>query len=161
MKKTIYIAGAMSIYGAEGNWGTAQFDKKEAELREKGWNVMNPANASWDGVTVDGIRNGVPLPGLEDYQTPMILRRDYEMIDKSDAIYFLSDWTKSPGAMGEYAHAKSIGIRCFFEDPIPGLLDGDYTWELNNKKEDSILIDNRGGMVSTRFDSTHIKQGEE
>lgn len=89
----IYIAG--KITGLD-NYKEL-FDKKEKELIEEGFRVVNP--------TV------LPL-GLEydDY-----LWMNFAMIDVCDSVYFLNNWKDSEGAKAEQEYAERKGKLLIYE----------------------------------------------
>ena len=92
---TIYIAGPMT--GIE-NYNFDRFNAKEAELIEKGHQILNPAKI--------GI--------LPDYKMYWPINR--AMLDGADAIYMLTGWENSPGARKELFYAVENGIPALFED---------------------------------------------
>lgn len=103
----IYIAGPMS--GHENlNWPA--FFKKEKELAEEGWIVVNPARLDQES----GID---PAQPLGDYDYEDCARRDIDALFQCDAIYLMWGWQFSKGACWERALAKKQGIRRFYEVP--------------------------------------------
>ena len=91
-RKTVYIAG--KITGDAGY--KEKFDAVEKELLSRGWRVLNPAK----------------LPELPYEQYYPI---NCAMIDGADAVYFLRDWTESPGAVKEFCYAGRRDIEILFE----------------------------------------------
>lgn len=90
--KTVYIAGKIT-----GDTGYKEkFDAVEKELLSRGWRVLNPAK----------------LPELPYEQYYPI---NCAMIDGADAVYFLRDWTESPGAVKEFCYARRRDIEILFE----------------------------------------------
>lgn len=91
--KTVYIAGKIT---GDRNY-KQKFAKAEERLLERGWRVLSPAKLPDD------------LP-YEKYG-PICCA----MIDGSDAVYFLRDWTQSPGAVKEYIYAGKRDVEILFE----------------------------------------------
>lgn len=85
----IYIAG--KITGSTNYRET--FDKKQKELEEKGYIVINPSKL--DNVLGDDFIHN-------DY-----MHVCYSLIDLCDCIYLMSNWRDSKGAMLEHAYAVS------------------------------------------------------
>ena len=94
MKKgTIYIAGPMS--GIE-ECNFPLFDMAAADLKAKGWNVINPAQMDRD-IGFDPV---VDIADADFLQAAMA--RDCEaIIHSADAIAMLPGWERSKGARGE------------------------------------------------------------
>lgn len=105
MKKKIYISG--QITGIESSAG-AIFESAESFLRAKGYEPVNPMKLdhelaeSWE----DYMRNGI------------------KALMDCDAIYMLSNHTKSEGAKIEMYIALSLKMAIFHED---------YKWMLDQK----------------------------
>lgn len=105
----IYIAGPMS--GLPNN-GYDLFDKKESQLREAGWIVINPAEMD----------RGHGLEEERDFSRADYMqaaRRDLKALQTVDAVYMLDGFEGSPGACWEWAYAKELGLSVFYETPLP------------------------------------------
>ncbi len=89
----IYIAG--KITGFDGY--KEKFISAEAFLRENGALPMSPA----------------VLPPGYDWEEYMHICAS--MIDVCDAVYFLNNWSDSPGAKREFDYAYENGKRLFYE----------------------------------------------
>lgn len=107
MSKTIYIAGKMS---GEPNLNWDAFDRKEAELTNQGWTVVNPARLDREA----GID---PNRVMDEYDYTECALRDVEALLSCDAVYFMADWQHSRGASWERALAKHNDLRRFYEIP--------------------------------------------
>jgi|LGOV01.1.fsa_nt_gb hypothetical protein len=81
--KKVYIAGKIT---GDGNF-KEKFARKEAELKRKGYVVLNPAT----------------LPAGFEYEEYMHIC--FAMIDMCDYMCMLRGYEKSPGAMREHAYA--------------------------------------------------------
>lgn len=107
--KLIYVAGpyrADSFGGIELNIMYAQ--KAAKKLWKEGWAVLTPHlnTAHFDGVVPD----------------KAFLEGTKEMLTRCDAIYLLSRWTESQGAISEYRKAKELGLEIYYEEENSGLL---------------------------------------
>jgi len=89
----VYIAGKITGYD---NY-RRRFAKTAEQLREAGHTVMNPA------VLPDGFEN-------HEY-----MRICYSMIDVCDAVYFMDNWTDSPGAIREHDYATLHNKQMIYE----------------------------------------------
>ena len=94
--KKIYIAG--KITGFDGY--KEKFAEAEKRLVEMGAIPMNPA------VLSKGFKQ-------EEY-----LKICFVMINVCDAVYLLNNWTDSPGARAERAHALRKGKKIYYEPDI-------------------------------------------
>ena len=107
MKKLkIYVAGPMSGYPGL-NWDA--FDRKEKELTNAGWDVVNPAKMDQD--------MGLDPENLGEYDYEDAARRDIEALRSCDAIYLMSGFQFSKGACWERALAKYWGLKRYYEIP--------------------------------------------
>jgi len=108
MAKSIYIAGPMS--GLPNN-GYDAFNRKAAQLRDAGWDVINPAEMDLDA-GLDAQREFTRL----DYM--QAARRDLRAIRECQALYMLDGYEQSPGANWEWAYAKELGLTIYYETPM-------------------------------------------
>lgn len=95
--KKIYIAGP--ITGYDRNERKHTFASVAEELRLKGWDLQNP----WDA----------PKPTNPSWSDCM--RADIKMLVDCEAIYLLSGWEKSAGALLEFDIARRIGMEIHFQ----------------------------------------------
>lgn len=103
----IYIAGPMS--GHPGlNWEA--FDRKERELSDAGWKVVNPARMDRE-LGLD------PEEEFEEWEYELAAGRDIEALAKCDAIYLMAGFQHSKGACWERALAKRWGLKRYYEIP--------------------------------------------
>jgi len=102
------------------NWNYAAFDRAEKDLKNTGWNVVNPATLDDNYEDTKGL--GTPEefdPNTnQDHKTAnrRIMRRDVVAIcDECDAIFMLRDWETSRGACAEFYLASAIGLDIYYE----------------------------------------------
>lgn len=104
MTQKIYVAGQMS--GIENN-NHNSFFKKEKELTEAGWDVVNPARLD--------IEEGFNY--VDTYSYEAAASRDIKALKDCNAIYMMAGWEKSKGACWERALAKFWDKLRFYEIP--------------------------------------------
>tara|TARA_Y100001937_G_C6950234_1_gene254342 strand:+ start:155 stop:592 length:438 start_codon:yes stop_codon:yes gene_type:complete len=124
-KLKIYIAGPMSGH-EDLNWSS--FDKKERELIDAGWTVVNPAKMDRE--------MGLNPTQLGEYDYEDAARRDIEALKKCDAIYLMSGFQFSKGACWERALARHWGLKRYYEIPRH-----DHEIENYNEYESTYLRD--------------------
>ena len=105
-KIKIYIAGPMSGYPGL-NWGA--FDRKEKELTDAGFDVVNPAKMDRE--------LGVNPHKLGEYDYEEAARRDIDALFECDAIYLMAGFQFSKGACWERALARKWGLIRYYEIP--------------------------------------------
>ena len=118
-KPTIYIAGPMRGY-ADGNFPA--FDRQERVLREQGWEVINPANLDrTEGCPPNGHENFDPATDYDDHEFMReAMRRDCLVIcERCTAMYMMTRWEQSRGAKAEWHLAKALGLKIYYEAPLP------------------------------------------
>jgi hypothetical protein len=104
-KKIVYVSGPMSGYP---NFNYDRFNQVTAELRKRGYEVINPVELQGEPTTVtyDDDGNSVvdPLDWVE------LLSRDLRVIldRKVEQIILLDGWEKSKGAKAEVFIVKEI-----------------------------------------------------
>ena len=118
-KPTIYVAGPMRGYD---DYNYPAFDRCASVLRQQGWRVINPAELDRDaGKPINDPESFAPDTNYEDHEYMRgALKRDMVAIcDECTAVYMMSNWENSKGARAELALAKAIGLRVFYEAPLP------------------------------------------
>lgn len=100
-KKRVYVAGPMSGYE---NWNYQAFDAASADLRQRGYEVINPVDLDRDV----GFDPATSSP--EDFDLPAAIRRDIEAILSCQAIVMLPGHENSKGATAERHVAQWVGI---------------------------------------------------
>ena len=86
---TVYISG--KITGCKHY--KEYFQTAEDEFTKRGVKVINPAK----------------LEGLSCLSYEDILKIDFQLMDKADAVFLLPNWKDSPGAIREYCYALASG----------------------------------------------------
>lgn len=96
-----------------------KFARAEAMLKAKGHEVFNPCNAAWQRVLKRGYENELfEKGGMKASTIPFYdycLLRDMMALSTKDAIYFLEDWDKSPGAGAENSFAMATGKKMLWQ----------------------------------------------
>ena len=104
--KTIYISGPMTNI-TDGNMHA--FDEAEKQLKQLGYEVINPHKTS-EELNIRFSEMG-KVPTYEDY-----LREDIiQMLENCDAVLVLPGWRLSKGSKLEIANALACGIDVFFD----------------------------------------------
>lgn len=91
-----------------------KFARAEEMLMAKGYEVFNPCDEKWQNTLkreyeIDQYVNSAWLIGeFPDFYTYSKLR-DLMVLSTKDAVYFLEDWDKSPGANVEHSFAMATG----------------------------------------------------
>ena len=109
----IYIAGPMT--GIK-DWNFPAFFKAENELKELGYEVINPAHN--DGETIEEALASAGSPERPNHSWASYMRRDLPNVLAVDALCVLPDWQRSKGARLEVQVAEALGL------PIYVLRDG-------------------------------------
>lgn len=99
----------------------AKFKAAEDMLKGKGFDVFNPTTSGL-GAHAESLakKNGTTF-----YEEILLL--DLQELKKCDAIYMLSDWVQSPGALIETNYAIAIGIKRYWQDDIHAMIYSDYS----------------------------------
>ena len=101
--EVIYVAGKYRGESWNEVWENIMHARREArKLWLSGFAVICPHTNSifMDGIETDGI----------------FLNGDLEILSRCDAIYMLLGWECSLGAKQEYAVARKLGKKIYFED---------------------------------------------
>jgi len=118
-KSTIYIAGPMR--GIE-DFNFPAFDRQAKVLREQGWIVINPAEIDREmGSPPNDPMSYDPTESCEDQEFMRdALKRDIMVIcDECTAMYMMAKWEISRGAKAEWHLAKALGLKIYYEAPLP------------------------------------------
>jgi hypothetical protein len=97
----IYIAGKIS--GLLKEEYLPKFEKAETELRAAGWEPVNPCKL------------GIPDHATTEQALPVCIKE----LEKCQAVYMLSDWRDSLGAIVEHSTAKHLRKDVFYEEYHP------------------------------------------
>lgn len=97
-KMKIYISGKIT---GEENY-MEKFQEVEERLIAEGYKVFNPA--SINSMMPDGTT-------YEEY-----MKVSFCLIDIADAVYMMSGWELSKGAIRELHYANAMGKKAYFED---------------------------------------------
>lgn len=92
----IYISG--KITGIEEK-AFVQFENKEAELKARGHDVVNP----------------MKLPHDHDKHWHSYMREDIKALCDCNTIYMMKGWEDSKGAIMEHEIAVSMGLKVIYE----------------------------------------------
>ena len=95
----IYISG--KVTGLDPVEARKKFIDAEMKLKQQGYEVINPYAVN------------MMLP--HDTTWKQYMDVSIVLLNMCDAIYMLSDWLDSPGAMMEYNHAVSANKKVMFE----------------------------------------------
>lgn len=90
-----------------------KFAKAEEMLKAKGYTVFNPTSEGWQ-TYLSVVWSAVPSVVRTDKYS-FILLEDLKKLAKYDAIYFLEDWDKSPGAGSEHSFAMATGKKMLWQ----------------------------------------------
>ena len=101
--RVIYIAGAYRNNSLNGIFENIMHSRKVAQkLWHKGWAVISP---HCNSLFMD-----------EGDDAMVFLDGDLEILRRCDAIYMLSNWRESVGAMQERKQAGEWGLEIYYED---------------------------------------------
>lgn len=98
-----------------------KFARAQAMLEAKGYEVFNPVSEKWQRMLKEEYeiqffdhKKTIPTSSVSFYTYALL--RDQMVLTIKDAVYFLDDWNRSPGAKSEYYFVKAVGKRFFFQD---------------------------------------------
>lgn len=98
-----------------------KFARAEEMLKAKGYEVFNPCDERWQRLLKREYENDkyVKSPWM-DGEFPSFyaytLLRDQMVLSTKDAVYFLEDWSVSPGAKSEISFANAIGKKRLWQN---------------------------------------------
>jgi hypothetical protein len=98
----IYISGKVSGIESE---ALQLFAKADRELKVKGYETINP----------------MALPHGHDKSWHSYMKEDIKALCDCDAIYMLSNWADSKGAIIEHTTAMLLGLTVYYEKTQPTL----------------------------------------
>lgn len=102
---SIYIAGPMRGYP---RFNADAFNEMEATLGNSWETIYNPIRLDTDaGIDIEDTSQDIDIKAC--------LKRDIEVIFKSDALMMLDGWENSKGARAEHALAVCLGLKIFYE----------------------------------------------
>ena len=104
--KTIYISGPMKNM-TDGNM--AAFDEAEKQLKQLGFDVLNPHKIC-EELNIRFFEMG-KVPEYEDYLKEDII----QMLSKCDKVLVLPGWRQSKGSKLEIANAIACGLDVVFD----------------------------------------------
>lgn len=118
-KPTIYIAGPMRGHD---NWNFDSFDRQAKLLRQNGWQVINPAELERNLQKKYGEMHPHEFNPDSNQSDQEFLRKALqqdmtEICTNCTALYMLSGWEKSKGAIAERSLAQALGLDIFYEIP--------------------------------------------
>ena len=98
-----------------------KFARAEEMLKAKGYEVFNPCDEKWQRLLKreyehDKYINSKWVDGEFPSFYAYALLRDQMVLSTKDAVYFLEDWDKSPGANAEYSFAMATGKKLLWQD---------------------------------------------
>lgn len=96
--QTVYVAGKMS--GIKG-FGFKKFDDASADLRERGYLVLSPAEMDDPSERKHAMESPDGKISRSELPRAHFLKRDYLIVCEIDMMIVLPDWKDSEGAMGE------------------------------------------------------------
>jgi hypothetical protein len=119
----IYVSGPMTGYK---DYNYPKFQKIAKELRERGYDVVDPATdvkpmlKSGEQVTIERLHELVDSGEVSEKEAwRCFLRGDIvALMMECDAIYLLKNWRQSKGARFERTCAKRMGFKEFKEGEL-------------------------------------------
>ena len=117
-----------------------RFARAEAMLKAKGYEVFNPCDEKWDrtlrrSYEKDRKHKEAWIDGTFPNFYTYALLRDLMVISTKDAVYFLEDWDKSPGAGSEHSFAMAIGKKMLWQR-----LDDALVFHDDNEKAEDVWL---------------------
>ena len=98
-----------------------KFARAQRMLEVMDYEVFNPTDEKWQRALRREYDNDQYMKSpflmgqFPDFYAYALLR-DLMVLSTKDAVFFLSDWRKSPGALTEHQFAEATGKRMFFAD---------------------------------------------
>ena len=91
----------------------AKFHRAACRLKAAGFQVVDPTHIDTQR-NIQGYAAQLQLPFYD-----AALLYDLQDIADCEAVYFLNDWYRSPGARVEFAFARATGKQLYFEGSEP------------------------------------------
>lgn len=122
-KLKIYVSGPMTGYK---DYNYPKFERIAAELRAKGYDVVNPSSEvkpmlnNGKEITIDKLHKMMDNGQISEKEAwRCFLRGDIvALLVECNAIYMLKNWKKSKGARMERTNAKRMDFE-YFEEGYP------------------------------------------
>ena len=94
-----------------------KFARAEEMLRAKGYKVFNPASESYQAAIEVSYKIAKATVHIDETmgRYAYILQKDIWALEECDAVYFLDDWDKSPGANVEHSYAMAVGKKLLWQ----------------------------------------------
>lgn len=86
-----------------------KFARAEKMLKAKGYEVVNPASDKCQMLLRYSMKKEEDLGYKGDFYSLALMTDLVSIWRDCDAVYFLEDWDKSPGAGSEHSFAMAIG----------------------------------------------------
>jgi len=119
-KPKLYIAGPMTNIV---NWNFHNFDRAANEYRERGYDVVNPADhdreVGFEGMGRDGTVAELKAQNIS-FDLPAALLWDLTQIAQCEGMVLLKGWENSRGVRAELGYAACLDKLVQFE--------GDHEW---------------------------------
>lgn len=117
--KRVYISGKI---GEEviSDATRQKFARAEKMLRAIGYEVFNPCDEKWENLLKEEyatdrlFKRGFLDGTFPDFNSYALLRNQMVLSTK-DAVYFLEDWDRSPGANSEHSFAMATGKKMLWQ----------------------------------------------
>ena len=140
-KHIVYISGA--ITGTDDY--LERFEKVENELKEMGYEVINPAKFNSH------------LPKTTTWEQYMAI--DYKMLDICDTIYMLNGWENSKGANAELDYAKQNSKMVIYQLDNKNVLKLGKSLIMHKYNDDTINVKFcEFNLVLTKYDIEKIRE---
>ena len=97
-----------------------KFARAEKMLRAIGYEVFNPCDEKWENLLKEEyatdrlFKRGFLDGTFPDFYSYALLR-DQMVLSTKDAVYFLEDWDRSPGANSEHSFAMATGKKLLWQ----------------------------------------------
>lgn len=113
-KDKIYISGPMTV---DQEHYLENFAKVAKYLEAEGYEVLDPSK-------VDYIQSPEDANITDKWSKEAwvwYIKRDIDLVTQCDAIYMMSGWKDSNGALVEFAVARRFGLKILYQNPSESL----------------------------------------